>query len=149
MKTAYIVLLLIISASGASGADYKEMSYRDFLDHLRAGTVSTVTFHDDGLFVGFTGETWTNTFLVRGTLHRYHSDPLLWDELKSAGITPTTKKRDTPPWGILIMTLLPLFLWPIIALAMLIAIILLHRKLNKVIKLLNANANIANKTIDA
>ncbi len=146
MNIRCILLLAILTATCSAEAARKEMRYRDFIDHLRDGAVSSVAFHDDGLIGEFAGESWTNVFLVRGTLRRYHSDPLLWDELKAAGITPATKKGENPPLRILIMALLPHFLWPTIFLAVLVSIILLHRKMNRMILLLNTNGRVANKT---
>lgn len=144
MKISHPVLMFAMITTCALASGYNEMSYRDFVDHLRDGAVSAVTFHTDSMMVDLGDEAKTTTFFVRGARNRYDSDPLLWDELKSAGVTPTTQKAANPPLGILFIALLPSFLWHAIAVAMLGTIILLHRKMNRIISLLSKSHAAAN-----
>ena len=90
------------------------MIYRDFIDHLRDGAVSNVSFQANGMLVSFVGDGWTNSFIVQDKRRPFHADPLLRDELSKVGVEPTYQMHSTGSAWVFLLALLPSLMWAVI-----------------------------------
>jgi len=132
--TYIIVAWLAFAVTAFASSQPKSMTYRDFLDHLRNGTVSNVAFHSNGMLVTFAGEGWTNDYVVLGKQRRFQADPLLREELNKAGIEPAVHRSENPSLWVVLSTVFPTLLWSVIPLATLAFMILIYRKLKRLTK---------------
>jgi ATP-dependent Zn protease len=135
--TYIIAAWLAFAVTAFASSQPKSMTYRDFLDHLRNGTVSNVAFQANGMLVTFAGEDWANDYVVLGKHRRFQADPLLREELNKAGIEPTVNRGENPSLWVVLAAMLPSLLWSVIPLATLAFMILIYRKLKRLTKQLD------------
>jgi len=134
-KTTYIIAVsLALAISSFAAPQPKSMTYRDFIEHLREGAVSNVSFQANGMLVSFVGDGWTNSFVVQDKRRPFRADPLLREELSKVGVEPTFQMHGSGSAWVFLLALLPSLMWSVIPITTLVFVILVYRRLNRVTK---------------
>lgn len=143
MKVSLVVIvagILLLGQSVEAIGQPKSLSYTVFLEDLREGRVSEVTFIARGMLVTLEGVDWTEQFVVSERAPAFRHDPLLQAELARSGIEPRVS-IDQPAASILALAMVaPFVMWGIIPLANLVIVVLIYRRLRKAKECRNRDA---------